>query len=80
MDPQGRRYKPTKQCVILSFLQEAIHRTFHTYTKLLTNPLVCFMTEKITYRKAFPEDSAIGVLQNALGYRWTGSCIAKLVY
>jgi len=50
--------------------------TFLTTTKLFGSPLICSMSDGITYCSAFSEDAFFGAIINFFKFRWTSSSIA----
>jgi len=55
-------------------------QTFLTTTELFGSPLICPMTEGMTYCSTFPEDVNFGAILDFFSYRWTTSCIANPEY
>ncbi len=69
VNPQGRSLKLTNHWAILPRLRQALESTFLTTTELFGSPLICSMSDGITYFSAFPEDAVLGAIIKFFQFR-----------
>jgi hypothetical protein len=80
LNPQGRSLKMVNHWAIPTPLRSAIESTFLTTLELFGSPLICSMSEGITYCSTSPEDTVFGAIIYSFIFRLTNSCIANPEY